>query len=303
MAKPFDATLNALIDLRPGDWADGFARLAGIPPGPSTVLDTDLATTLQADKLFRIDGPRPSLLHLELEANPRTGIPRELMRYNTLIDHQHDLPVATVLILLRPKAQASDQTGCYRRCDVNGELIAEFHYRVEKVWERPISYWLSAELGMRPMAILTDEASRNLPGSVDALVDSIGQRENAAEIKALLASAYVLCGLRYERDTITHAFGGLNMLLEESTTYQGIIEEGMAKGMAKGLSQGLSQGLSEGLKQGLRSTIMRIGTKRFGPPPESTSRELQSIGDAARLELLADRILDAAGWDDLLATA
>ena len=54
LAKPFDATLNALIDLRPSDWADGFARLVGIPPGPSVSLDTDLATTLQADKLFRI---------------------------------------------------------------------------------------------------------------------------------------------------------------------------------------------------------------------------------------------------------
>ena len=162
MAKPFDATLNALIDLRPGDWADGFARIAGIPPGPSVELDTDLATTLQADKLFRIDGERPSLLHLELEANPRLGIPRDLMRYNTLIDHRHDLPVTSVLILLRPKAFASDQTGCHQRFNVNGQLIAEFHYRVEKVWERPVEYWLSAELGMRPLAGLTDEASRNL---------------------------------------------------------------------------------------------------------------------------------------------
>lgn len=78
MAKPFDATLNALIDVAPEDWANGFARIAGIPPGPSTVLDTDLATSVQADKIFRIDGPNPTILHLELEANPRLGIPREL---------------------------------------------------------------------------------------------------------------------------------------------------------------------------------------------------------------------------------
>ena len=288
MAKPFDATLNALIDLRPGDWADGFARIAGIPPGPSVELDTDLATTLQADKLFRMEGECPSLLHLELEANPRLGIPRDLMRYNTLIDHRHDLPVTSVLILLRPKAFASDQTGVHRRYDVKGNLIAEFHYRVEKVWDRPVDYWLSAELGMRPLAVLTDEASRNLQRGVDALVDSIEGRDNAAEIKALLASAYVLCGLRYERDAITQAFGRLNMLLEESTTYQGILEEGKARG------------LSQGLSQGLRNTIIRIGSKRFGPPTESMSRTLHGIEDASRLEILADRILDAGNWDDLV---
>ncbi|MBL8865684.1 MAG: hypothetical protein JNK93_09000, partial [Planctomycetia bacterium] len=54
MAKPFDAVLNELIDARPEDWVNGFARIAGIPPGPFTALDTDLATSVQADKLYRI---------------------------------------------------------------------------------------------------------------------------------------------------------------------------------------------------------------------------------------------------------
>ena len=133
MAKPFDATLNALIDLRPSDWADGFARLVGIPPGPSVSLDTDLATTLQADKLFRIDGARPSLLHLELEANPRTGIPRELMRYNTLIDHQHDLPVETVLILLRPESPSERPNGRVPATGREWKCDRGVSYRIERV--------------------------------------------------------------------------------------------------------------------------------------------------------------------------
>jgi len=125
----------------------------------------------------------------------------------------------------------------------------------------------------------------------------------------------------------------LNMLLEDSTTYQSIIAEGIAKGMEKGMakgmseglnrglsqgitqglsqgitqglsqgiSQGITQGLSQGITQGLRSTIIRIGTKRFGPPGEPTTERLQHIDDSARLEQLADRILDAGSWDDLLA--
>ncbi|VTR94536.1 unnamed protein product [Gemmata massiliana] len=115
MAKPFDATLNALIAVRPDDWAAYFARLAGISPDPSESLDMGLATTLQADRIFRINGSKPALLHLELGANHRLGVPRDLMRYNTLIDHQHELPVETVLVFLQPKALASDQNGLYTR--------------------------------------------------------------------------------------------------------------------------------------------------------------------------------------------
>ena len=207
MAKPFDATLNALIDLRPADWANSFARLVGIPPGPSVSLDTDLATTLQADKLFRIDGAKPSLLHLELEANPRTGIPRELTRYNTLVDHLHGLPVETVLILLRPKAQASDQTGEYRRVGVNGNLIAEFRYRVERVWERPINFWLQSGLGLAPLALLTDEASHQLESALDRF--QVCMRENKVDettTKTLLGSSFVLCGLRYNKERVLEMF-------------------------------------------------------------------------------------------------
>ncbi len=281
MAKPFDATLNSLIDLRPGDWAACFAALTGIPPGPSTVVDTDLATTLQADKVFRIDGASPSLLHLELEANPRRGIPRELMRYNTLIDHQHDLPVESVLVLLRPKAFASDQTGHYRRTEAHGNAIAEFRYRVERVWERSVDYWLEAGLGLSPLALLTDEADGNLEVALDRFRGNLkgtGIDERAA--KSLLGSSFVLCGLRYQRDRVVEMYRRLSMLMEESTTYQYILEKG--------------------LTQGQKALLLRQGTKRFGPPSAANVAAFEAMSDAARLESLAERMLDAADWNGLL---
>lgn len=301
MAKPFDATLNSLIDLRPDDWANGFGRLAGIPPGPSTALDTDLATTLQADKLFRIDGPRPAILHLELEANPRLGIPRELLRYNTLIDLAHDLPVHTVLILLRPKALASDQTGHYERFGADGGRIAAFDYRVERVWERPVEYWLNGGVGLSPLALLTDEAGRDLEGALDALCESFRERgvEDVAT-KSLLGSSFVLCGLRYQQPRIVDLFRRVAMLMEESTTYQWILDKGRDQGLSQGLSEGLSQGLSRGRRDEARSTVVRLGTKRFGAPPESAVAALQRIDDLAELERLTDRVLDAVNWEDLL---
>ena len=75
MAKPFDATLNTLLDAHEGEWAAFLAARVGVPLGPVESLDTDLSTTLQADRLFRIDGPGPVVLHLELESSGRLGIP------------------------------------------------------------------------------------------------------------------------------------------------------------------------------------------------------------------------------------
>src|SRR5688572_29425538 len=117
MAKAFDATLNTLIDDHVGDWASFLAARCGVPPGPATVLDTDLSTTLQADRLFRINGPVPAAVHLELESTGRLGIPDELLRYNVAARAIIELPVHSVLVLLRPKATATDLTG---QLDVNG---------------------------------------------------------------------------------------------------------------------------------------------------------------------------------------
>ncbi len=82
MSKPFDATLNTLIDGYESNWAEFFGERAGVSPGPVTSLDTDLSSTLQADRLFRIDGPTPAVLHLELEATGKLGRPAQLLRYN-----------------------------------------------------------------------------------------------------------------------------------------------------------------------------------------------------------------------------
>jgi hypothetical protein len=51
-----------------------------------------------------------------------------------------------------------------------------------------------------------------------------------------------------------------------------------------------------------RAVVLRYGGKRFGPPDEITSAEVQDIIDVDRLERMTDRIPDAAGWADLLAT-
>lgn len=290
MPKSYDASLNDLIGAQASDWAAHFARQAGIPPGTAEPLDTDLATTVQADRVFRINGPRPAVLHLELEANPRLGIPRELLRYNTLIDHHSELPVETVLVLMRPKAQASDQTGHFVRSGVGGNAIVEFRYHVERVWERSADYWLNAGLGLLPLALLTDEAAADLEPAVGKFRDALyAAAPDPAVRQRIVGSSYFLIGLRVTDQTrLAALFERFSMTLEDSSTYQATIAKGIA------------QGIAQEKVQSRRETVLLLGTKKFGPPSPEIVAALAGITDATRLEAISLRVLDATDWADLM---
>ena len=50
-----------------------------------------------------------------------------------------------------------------------------------------------------------------------------------------------------------------------------------------------------------RNLLLRIGRKRFGEPDEDTLATFEAITTLERLERLADRLLDAENWNDLMA--
>lgn len=164
MSKPFDATLNSLIDAHADDWAAFLAARVGLSLGPVTPIDTDLSVTHQADRLFRIDGPEPAVLHLELESSGRLGIPTELLRYNVAAHGVTGLPVLSVLVLLRPKATATDLTG-ELELRAAGRPYLTFRYTVVRLWQEPMEPLLTAGVGLAPLALLTNEAAADLPAA------------------------------------------------------------------------------------------------------------------------------------------
>ena len=78
--------------------------------------------------------------------------------------------------------------------------------------------------------------------------------------------------------------------MEESKIVNGWIAKGGARGEARGLVQGA------------QNAVLRLGKKRFGPAPAGVEAAIQAVTDRDRLEQIADRVLDATSWDDLLAT-
>ena len=288
MAKTFDSTLNTLIDAHVGDWASFLAARCNVPPGPVRVLDSDLSSTLQADRLFRIDGAVSAIVHLELESSGRLGIPNELFSYNVAAWTANEyLPVHSVLVLLRPKATATDLTGDHEVLGADGRPYTTFRYTVVRVWQESADALLAAGPGVAPLALLTNEAAADLTGTFVRFRERLrtgGVPDNVE--RSLLGSTFVLCGLRYTAAQIENLYRDLSMTLEDSTTYQLI----------------LNRGLTTGRIEEARSVVFRFGGKKFGAAPPTIEAAVNGINDRDRLARIADRISEATDWDDLLAT-
>ena len=284
--NPLDVSAKDLILDGPAAWAERF----GIgPPGPVSVIDSEITTlTASADKVLRVNADNPYLLNLEPHAYHHKELARTLWYRQVALDYKHNLPVLTVLILLRKEANSPRLTGSYERHLPDGSLTNRYNYRVVRLWQEDPDVYLTGGVNLVPLAPLTKVTKAGLPG----LVRRMDQRINAEprpRADKLWAATYVLMGWRYDEKQATEWLKGVwNM--HESPTYQAI------------LKRGRDEGLQEGLQEEARRLLLRQGTRRFGTPDAGIIAAVEAIHDVDRLESLTDRIFDATAgdWNDLL---
>ncbi len=293
MSKPFDATLHVLIDRHLPNWVAFLCAQAHLPVGPATLLDSDLSTTLQADRLIRVEANPPYLLHLELESSGALGMPARLLHYNVNAHHAHDLDVWSVVILLRPSANPSDLTGMLDR-RIQGVVNLHFRYTTIRLWELPFEVMLRHGPGFMALAMLTDEAVRDSEQCLARIDEQL--RSDSLTDKMLedeLSSIYFMMGMRYDPLAIQQLFRSAIMFLEDSSTYQLVLKKGEARGIALGEARGVLHSS--------RSHILRVGIKRFWPAPAEVMSKIQAISDLVILEMLLDRAVEARTWDEVIA--
>jgi hypothetical protein len=92
----------------------------------------------------------------------------------------------------------------------------------------------------------------------------------------------VLSGLRLKREQAINVFRRIRAV-EDSTTYQYIIEQGEIKAA--------------------RRILLRAGATKLGTPTKKVKAARQALEDLPRLERMVDRLLDAPStWSDVLET-
>jgi predicted transposase YdaD len=316
----FDVSAKELIWDDPAAWLD---RLGIGAPGPVTVVDSDITTlTAAADKVIRVDGPQPYLVNFELQSSNQTDLVETTWFRQAALFHRHRLPVLTVLVLLRRDANAPSVTGRFEMSLPDGWLANQYNYRVVRIWQDDPEAYLTAGVNLVPLAPLTNIAEEALPGLVQRMADRINA-EPQPRAAMLWTATYLLLGLRFSNDFAYHLLEGVHNM-QESTTYQAILEEGRNEGLVEGRNEGLVEGRNEGLVEGrneglvegrneglmkgrvteAQRLLMMLGEERFGEPDGATRDLIEATHDLERLERLTKRVIDTNvhDWIGLVST-
>lgn len=211
-----------------------------------------------------------------------------------LLHDGYGVPVHSLVILLRPRADRGDLTGTLSYAARPGRGRLDFAFEVIRLWQVPVERLLTGGLGTLPLAVLGQmpagrTADEALPGIVAQLMRRIEEETPPQQAPILLTASYVLMGLRFSRECARELFQGVRKM-RDSTTYQAILDEGRAEGEIKGRADEA------------RRLLLRLGRKRMGDPDATVEANVRAITDVERLELLAERISEVASWQDLLQT-
>jgi predicted transposase YdaD len=214
--------------------------------------------------------------------------------YNALLHERYGLPVHSVVVLLRPRADRGDLNGTVKYAVRPERGRLDFAFEVVRLWQVPVERLLASGLGTLPLAPLGQmPEGRTLDEALQAVVARLVQRieteTETVQERLLLTASYVLMGLRLSYERAIELFQGVGKM-RDSTTYQAILDEGRAEGVTKGRTEEA------------RKLLLRIGRKKLGPSAGAVEAAVQAITDLERLELLAERVHDAASWQELLQT-
>lgn len=169
--KPFDASVKDLVELAPEDWL----VLAGYPKAPVRLIDADLtAVSRGADKVMRVEGVERYLFHLEFQSgHDAAKLPPKLNVRNGLLEDRHDLPVRTVVVVLRPAADSPALSGVYRRAFPGEEPYRVFRYDVVRVWKLDPEALLAGGWGTLPLAPVAAKSDADVPGIMTRVLNRV----------------------------------------------------------------------------------------------------------------------------------
>ena len=281
MSHTFDATLKSILGEAPADLRKPFRLPETEPAQP---LNVDLSTISAAtDVAFGFGAPLQEIVDLNFQSGPDPHVDARLHLYNAAFHLRFHVPVRSILVLLRPKAETPGLTG--KLSYVSGGKQVSFEYDVIRMWQEPVQPFLEGGISQLPLAMLCKMPSgKPLEKALLAVRQAIERRlahlPDYAQAIRLMTAAHVLTGLRVDRIQINAIFEGAS-IMHRKVAWDEAIDDGRI--------------------QNSHRTLLNQGRKLFGEPSPKTETSVAAIDDPERLERMLDAILDVKSWKALLA--
>jgi predicted transposase/invertase (TIGR01784 family) len=213
----FDTTCRRLAELFPEDFA---SWLLGRRVALTELQPTELSLeAIRADRVILLQD-EAEILHLEFQTDPKDDVPMRMPDYRLRLHRKFpEKTVRQVVIYLR---QTTSKRVYQDYFEISG-LYAQ--YNVVRIWEVPAAELMAYE-GLLPFVALsqTEDASQSLQNVVQA----INQIPDESQQHEAMAATYVLAGLKLDKEIISSIIR--RDVMQESVTYQAIVQEGEDKG-------------------------------------------------------------------------
>src|SRR5688572_27626306 len=122
---------------------------------------------------------------------------RRVYRYNAMLHHDEEVPVLSVVVLLRPSADGPAISGSYRVGLTGMEPYVSIAYSVRRLWQESATDLLAGPLGILPIAPLGAVERSALPGLLRTMDRRFTQETAPTEADHLRVVTYNLLGLRF----------------------------------------------------------------------------------------------------------
>lgn len=195
---------------------------------------------IRADALILLESEEV-VLHLEFQTQPNADIPFRMIDYRLRVYRRFPVKqMHQVVIYLRQSASELAQQTTFTLERTRHE------FDVIRLWEQPTSVFLQYP-GLLPFAVLSQ--TRNPVATLQQVAQEIIKIPDQRVQNNVAASAFILAGLVLEKDIIQQVLR--RELMQESVTYQALIEEGRAEGIQEGIQEGIRSVAANLLREGM----------------------------------------------------
>ena len=272
--------------------------------GRVTFLDKETFTDLpegsrrEADlvaQVYSLDGqPELILVHVEVQTQRRSEFAYRMFEYYVLLRLRHKVPVFPVVVYLAPGAGGVVEER-YEET-LFGRNVLTFRYQAVGLPDLPSDDYLEQDnpLGAGLSALM--RPGRTGPALRKALslrrTEESGLDEARKSLLVNLIDMYLRLNAQEETE-FRQLLGqpGFEEVKQVVTSFE---QRGIEQGIEQGIERGIERGIHEGIVRGKRDTLLKIAHSKFGELTADLSAAIEGAGTAEELDLLLERVMDAA---------